>query len=350
MIWALVAAALLLAANAAFVAVEFAVLGARRGRLEPLAEDGSRRAAVALASMAKLNTQLAGAQLGITLASLTLGYVAEPLVVHLLEDVFGLAGVPEVVASIVAFVLGLGIVVFVHMLIGEMVPKNIAITHPESTLLALALPNRWYLAVATPVVWFLNVVSNVVVRAFGVTPREALDDVPDAADLSLMLAESKREGLIESGAHRLLSGVLEFRERTVASAMVAVDAVVAITPDTTVAEAERIVADCGHSRLPVLEGRAAMGPRLLGFVHAKDLLGLSGAAGSRPLPMRLVRRMPVVSRDEALDDLLRAMRHSGVHIAAVAGPDDQFGGLVTLEDLLEELVGEIEDESDPEPG
>jgi CBS domain containing-hemolysin-like protein len=349
-IWALVAALVLLVANAAFVAVEFALLGARRSRLEPLAEGGSRRAAVALASMDKLNTQLAGAQLGITLASLTLGYVAEPLVVHLFEDLFGVVGVPEVVSAVVAFVIGLGIVVFVHMVVGEMVPKNIAITHPDATLLALALPNRWYLIVATPLVWLLNTLANALVRLGGITPRQNLNEVPDAEDLVVMLAESQREGFIERGAHRLLTGVLEFRERTVASVMVPVEEVVSVTPSTRVADAERIVADCGHSRLPVLADHDSGDPGLLGFVHAKDLLGLSGAAGGRPLPMRLVRRMPVVSPDRALDELMRAMRHTGVHIAAVAGTDGELIGLVTLEDLLEELVGEIEDETDPDPG
>jgi len=335
---ALALSVVLLAANAAFVAIEFALVGARPSRLAGLAEEGRRGAGVALASLRRLDYQLAGSQLGITLASLSLGYVAEPLVVHGLERLFGLAPVPEVVSVTVAFVLGLGAVVFVHMVVGEMVPKNIAITAPERTLLALVWPNRWYLAVAGPLVWLLNGVAALVVRLVGVVPRQSLAVDVGREGLVAMLDESRRHGAIERGAQRLLAGVLEFGDTTVASVMVPWAEVSAVTTETTVAEAEAVVAASGHSRLPVVEADGTP----LGFVHAKDLLALSTAAADLRLPLRLVRRVSVVAPEQPLEELLLRMRSTGVHLALVADAGG-LRGLVTLEDLLGELLGDLGD-------
>lgn len=327
----------LLGANAAFVAVEFALVGARPSRLAGLADAGSRRAALALGSLRRLDYQLAGSQLGITLASLSLGYVAEPLVVQTLENVFSLAPLPEVVSVVVAFALGLGAVVFVHMVVGEMVPKNIAITAPERTLLALAWPNRWYLFVSGPLVWFLNAVAAAAVRLVGVVPRQSLAADIGREGLVAMLEESRRHGAIERGAQRLLAGVLEFGGGTVGSVMVPWADVSAVTTTMTVAEAEAVVAASGHSRLPVVGDDGTP----VGFVHAKDLLALSAAAADLRLPLRLVRRVSVVPPDQPLDDLLFRMRSTGVHLCLVSGPAGA-AGLVTLEDLLGALLGDIE--------
>jgi CBS domain containing-hemolysin-like protein len=347
MIAAAVLSVMLLMANAGFVAMEFALVGARSTRLEPLAAEGRRSAVLALAAMRKLNLQLAGAQLGITLASLSLGYVTEPLVVHGIEDLLGFTPLSEVVIGVVAFVVGLGLVVFAHMVVGEMVPKNLAITAPERTLMLLVRPNRWYLAVFGPVVWVLNSIANVGMRILRITPRNEMGSAPSADDLARMLLESHREGLIERDAQRLLTGVLDFGDTTVADVMVLRDGIVSVTEATTVAEAEQLVATTGHSRLPVF---AASGSEPLGFVHAKDLLGLSANAGPMALPLRLVRRMPVVARDRSLEEVLVGMQGTGVHVALVVDGPDADGsvvGLVTLEDLLEELVGDITDETDP---
>ena len=332
-----VVSVVLLAANAAFVAIEFALVGARPSRLAGLAEGGSRTAGMALASLRRLDYQLAGSQLGITLASLSLGYVAEPLVVDSLEHLLGLAPVPEVVSAVVAFALGLGAVVFVHMVVGEMVPKNIAITAPERTLRTLTWPNRWYLVVAGPLVWFLNGIAALVVRLVGVVPRQTLGVDIGREGLVAMLEESRRHGAIERGAQRLLAGVLEFGGGTVAGVMVPWDQVSSVVTTTSVAEAEAVVAASGHSRLPVVESDGTP----VGFVHAKDLLALSSAAASLRLPLRLVRRVSVVPPDQPLEDLLFRMRSTGVHLALVA-ERERLVGLVTLEDLLGELLGDIE--------
>jgi len=346
MLAAAVLSVVLLLLNGAFVALEFALVGARYSRLEPMAAQGRRSAVLAVAAMRRLNMQLAGAQLGITLASLSLGYVAEPLVVHALEDLLALGPIPPTLGRVVSLVLGLAFVVFIHMVVGEMVPKNLAITAPERTLLVLARPNLWYLRLLGPVVWLLNAVALAGVRLLRITPRDELESAPSADDLARMLAESHRLGLIEGDAHRLLTGVLDFGGRTAATVMVPRPSIQSVTTSTTLADAEALIASSGHSRLPVFDDSSG---EPLGFVHAKDLFALSGSVGGLPIPMRLVRRMPLVPCDRPLEELLGVMRRTGVHVALVIDDAGAVDGLVTLEDLLEELVGEIIDETDVDP-
>lgn len=356
---------LLLAVNGAFVALEFALVGARHSRLEPLAEKGRRSAVLAVGAMRRLNLQLAGSQLGITLASLSLGYVAEPLVVHAIEDLLAFGSVPPAVGRAVSLTLGMSLVIFVHMVVGDLAPKNIAISAPERTLLVLARPNQWYLRVFGPLVWLLNALALAGVRLLRVTPRDAVEATPTADDLTQMLAQSHRLGLIEGEAQRLLTGVLDFGDRAAIDVMVPAGRIVTITNRTTVAEAEATIARTGHSRLPLVDATSG---EPLGFVHAKDLLALSESVGSLPVPLRLVRRMPLVGPGVALDGLMGTMQRTGVHIALVVGDDASVGqavghdvhtglstpgdgvdrllGLVTLEDLIEELVGDIVDETD----
>jgi CBS domain containing-hemolysin-like protein len=334
----------LLLANGFFVAVEFALIASRRTKLESLAEDGSARARVALGSMRHLNLQLAGAQLGITMASLLLGYVAEPMVATVIEDaVESFVEVPEGVLHTIGFVVALTIVAFLHMVIGEMVPKNVAIADPERTMLALAVPNRAYVTVFGPVLRVLNAVSNAGVRALGVEPRDELATAASADELAAMLGASRDQGLIEEVAHQLLTGALDLGDRSITTVMVPRDGVVWLPRTATPAEAEALVVSSGHTRLPV----AAEGiDDLLGFVHAKDLLTLGGPARDRPLPLGRVRRMLVLGSRTSLDDALLAMQQARVHVAAVADAQGRTEGIATLEDVIEALVGDIRDESD----
>jgi CBS domain containing-hemolysin-like protein len=344
---ALIAAALLLLANAFFVAVEFALVAARRTRLAELAEEGSRSARLAAEASHELSLQLAGAQLGITMASLGLGYVAEPALAHLIEAALGsVVEVPVGVERAIGLVIGLTIVVFLHMVVGEMVPKNVAIAAPERTAIVLAIPNRIYTTAFRPVLAVLNAVANVGVRLFGIEPKEELSDARTAEELAGMLAASNEEGLIEDERAELLAGALRFRENTAGSVMVPLDRVTSLPRRTSVAEAERVVARSGHSRVPVYE---ASPERLTGYVHAKDLLLVEGEGRDRPVPLRLVRPMLVVEEDRSLDDVLLAMKRQRVHVAAVVGEGRSARGVLTLEDVLERLVGAIRDETD-QPG
>lgn len=335
---------LLLVANGFFVAVEFALVASRRTKLEPLAEQGGLRARFALRASGELSLQLAGAQLGITMSSLALGAIAEPAIADLIERaVETVAEVPAAALHALSFTIALTIVVFLHMVVGEMAPKTIAIAAPEQTLLCLAVPNRVYVWLFGPVIRILNAVANAGVRAVGVEPRDDLARAHTAEDLSVMLAASREEGLIEELAHDLLSGAFDFGDRPVRGVLVPWDRVVSVARHATVAEAEQLVVASGHSRLPVVGPGSG---EVVGFVHAKDLLTVSPDARDRAIPLGRIRRMLLVSENRPLDEVLVSMRRARTHLAAVVGRDGRPLGIASLEDVVEELVGDIRDETD----
>jgi CBS domain containing-hemolysin-like protein len=218
---ALLLTVVLIVVNGFFVGIEFALVGSRRSRLEELAAGGDRRAEAALDATSKLNLQLAGAQLGITVASLGIGAVSEPAIAHLIESALEpIVDLPAGVIHTIGFVVGLSIVVFLHMVIGEVVPKNLALAGPERSLLWMAPISRVYLRVTGPLLWLLNRLANAGVRALRVEPRDELHSAHTASELAVMVAESHEEGLIEEFAHDLLAGVLDFGDRDVSSVMV----------------------------------------------------------------------------------------------------------------------------------
>ncbi len=219
-VWLVVAAFVLLGANGLFVAKEFALIASRRTKLQGLADDGSLSARLAFEAASELPLQLASSQLGVTMASLGLGAVAEPMVAHGLESLFGAIGVPERVLETLAVVIGLAVVVFFHMVFGEMVPKYVALADPERTLKALAIPNRVYVAVFRPLIRVLGWLGHSGTRMFGIEPRTDLATIPTAEEIASMLAASREEGLIEEMAHDLLSGALDFGERPVHEVMI----------------------------------------------------------------------------------------------------------------------------------
>jgi len=335
---ALAGAAVLLVANAFFVGAEFALIAARRTRMEQLADEGVTRARVALASMRELSLMLSAAQLGITMASLGLGFLAEPSVAQLLDGPLHAVGLSDSAAHSTAVVIALVIVVFVHMVVGEMVPKNIAIAEPERTALALAVPIRAFVAVFRPVVHLLNLAANAGVRLVGVEPTGELVTAHTAAEIARMVHASRRAGLLDELEHELLSGALVFPERTVATAMVPLARVVSVPATASPARVEEVAVESGHSRIPVWSASPA---DIRGFVHAKDLLDVDPAARHRPLPGRLVRRMLVVRSDDILQEVLLAMRRARLHFALVTDEHGATAGIVTIDDVLSELVGEI---------
>ena len=338
----LIAIVALLAVNGFFVALEFALVGSRRSRLEPLAEQGNRSALRSLDAMRELSVQLAGAQLGITIASLLLGLVGEPAIAHLLAGGIGnLPGVPDGWVHPVAVVCGLLIVVFAHMVVGEMIPKNLTLSHPETTLRIVSGPNRIYLVVARPFVRVLNVVANMGVRLFGVEPRDELASAHTVEELAVVVAASRHEGAIPGFAADLLAGVFEFGSRQVGSVMVPRARIAAVPFGATVADAEAIAVDQGHSRLPVL-GDGGLDD-IVGFLHTKDLLTLDPESSSGQIPSRLRRATLSVLPETMLESLLLSLRRTQTHFAIVVDDDLKTVGIVTLDDLLEELVGEITD-------
>lgn len=334
----------LLVANGFFVAVEFALIASRRTKLESLAEGGSARARMALGATRHLNVQLAGSQLGITMASLLLGYIAEPTVSTLIEGgIERFIELPDGLLHTIGFITALTIVAFLHMVIGEMVPKNIALAAPERTLLSLALLNHAYVTVFGPLLRVLNGIANALVRLLGIEPQDELATAASADELSAMLGDSRDGGLIEETAHQLLTGALDLSDRPIGPELVPRDEIVWLPRSTTPAEAEALVVSSGHTRLVVAGGGI---DDVLGFVHAKDLLRVSAAERGLPLPLRLVRQMVVVAADTSLDDALAAMQQARVHLAVVSDAGGRTVGIASLENVIEALVGDIRDESD----
>jgi CBS domain containing-hemolysin-like protein len=270
--------------------------------------------------------------------------VAEPAVDDALHSLLGLGGVvPDAVLAPAAFAVALGIVVFSHTVFGEMVPKSLAIADAERALLWLAAPMRAFLVVFRPAIAALDALAGAGLRLLRVERREELLSASTAEELSRLLTESAEHGVIAQPQHELLSGAIEFGQRTVDAVMTPRERIVAVSTATSVTEAEAVLVAAGISRLPVYaRGRDDM----VGFVHAKDLLSVPDEDHHRPIPRRLLRRMLMVGQHRSLDAVLVAMRRSRLHLALVVDENGRTAGLVTLEDVLEQLVGAISDETD----
>ncbi|MFV2038891.1 MAG: hemolysin family protein [Acidimicrobiales bacterium] len=337
----LVIAVALILVNGLFVAAEFGLITARRTRIEALADKGDRRARSALSSMRDLPLMLSGAQFGITLSSLALGFIAEPALADLLEPVVeALGGPPSGLSHGLAVGVALAVVVFLHMVLGEMVPKNLALSAPEGTVLWVSPIHRVFVAMFRPVIWLLNATAALMLKPFGVRQVRELGTAHTAQELVTMIDASRGEGLIDDFRHNLLSGSLDFRARSSESLMIPWPDVIVVGGSATVAEVSAVAAASGHTRLPVVVGDA-----VLGFVHAKDIAFVGSEGWGDPVERKLIRRMLVVPAHRALEDLLFAMRDSQIHFAVVTR-DGTPVGIVTLEDILESIVGEIIDETD----
>ncbi len=333
----LFASLLLLLGNAYFVGAEFAVISVRRSQIEPLAEAGDRRARTVLHALSNVSAMLAAAQLGITVCSLLLGALAEPTIAHLLEGPFQAIGLPAVLIHPIAYALALALVVFLHMVIGEMVPKNIALASPERAALWLGPPLDRLARLLNPVIRFLNAFANLVLRLFKVQPKDEVESVYTAEQLLWILSESHAAGLLEAGEQERLEDALELGRRPVTDVMLPLDRLVTVDTAVTARQVEELAVVTGFSRFPVLDASGVF----LGYLHVKDVLEVDDRQA--PVPVRLWRPMTVVGERMPLDDALSAMRRAAAHLAAVTGADGRTLGLVTLEDVLEELVGEMHD-------
>jgi CBS domain containing-hemolysin-like protein len=337
-------AVVLLAFNGFFVAAEFALLAARRSRIEQLAADGDRRARHALAGLRELTLMLAGAQLGITMCSLGLGAVAEPAVAGVIEGVLGEAfTLSDTTRHVIAFSIALSIVVFLHMVVAEMAPKSWAISHPERSALLLARPFRLFVSLLRPLIRLLNWMANVTVKAVGVEPQDERAMAHSPSDLLLLIKESAGNGGIAAEEHELFTRSLELSGLTAADAMTVRRDIVAVSADVTAdvvaAEAHRT----GRTRVVVHEGDL---DHVRGFVHAKDVLRLANGTWTTTRAGTLTRPIMVTPEQHGLEDLLLEMRTRRQHIALVVDEHGMVQGLVTLEDVIEELIGDFDDESD----
>jgi len=336
---ALAAAALLLAGNAFFVAAEFALISARRTQIEPRVAAGSRAARVTLRAMENVTVVMAAAQLGITACSLGLGAIGEPAAAHVLEPVFHALGVPGHVLEPAAFALALAAVVYLHVVLGEMVPKNIALAGPTRSALLLAPPMMAVVTALKPVVVTLNAAANAVLWVLRVEPKAEVASTFTREEVATMVEESRAEGLLEGEEYDRLSGALHFTERTVESVLLPRGSLVTVPQHAAVTLVEDVCARTGFSRFPV----AGPDGELHGYLHIKDVLEVDPDVADQPIEDKWLRPFATVRRGDLLHDALTALRRRGAHMGRVVGDDGALQGLITLEDVLEELVGEIRD-------
>lgn len=330
----------LLLANGFFVAAEFAYITARRNVLE---QTPSTSARVAASLNRNLTISLTAAQLGITMASLGLGAVAEPAVAHIFQELLGLTPLPSGVTHAIALVIALLIVVFLHMVIGEMAPKNIVIARPERSAILLARPFRAFVVVFRPLLALLNAMANGILRLFGVTPADTLAVGHTADDLAIIIATGQEEGVIESFTRRLLTGAIMFGDLDAGEVMVPRPDVVAVDIRSTVGEVEMLMRETGHSRIPVYRDDL---DDVIGLVHVKDLMGVPDEEWDSPLDPGLLRPPLFVPEAAHIKSVLDEMRRTRNHFAVVVDEHGSTAGIITMEDIAEELVGDIRDEHD----
>ncbi|MEU6084644.1 hemolysin family protein [Streptomyces sp. NPDC047108] len=324
---------LTLLTNAFFVGAEFALIAVRRSQIEPGAHQGDRRARTVLWGLEHLSAVMATAQLGITVSSLVLGAVAEPAIAHLLEPPSEALGVPDALVHPIAFVIALTAATYLHMLVGEMVPKNIALAAPARTALALG-PSLVALTLALrPVIFGINAVANAVLRLLRVEPKGEVASVFTDDELLRLVQDSSQAGLLGPTDGERLRDALELGNRPVGEVLVPHQRMVTVDHTVTPEQLERAAATAGFSRLPV----TGPGGTLLGYLHIKDTLGVQGR--TKPYPRSALRPITTVEIDTPLDDTLTAMRAAGTHLAAVRGDKGAVLGFVTMEDVLAELVG-----------
>ncbi|MEX0768324.1 MAG: hemolysin family protein [Microthrixaceae bacterium] len=333
---------LLIFANGFFVAVEFSLLAARRGKIEERAEAGSLGARRALEGMRNLNVQLAASQLGISVVSLMLGWLIEPVVGSAFESLFGLTSLPESVSQGIGLALGLIIIALIHMVVGEMVPKSFALSAPESVAVALAPLHSVVVGLVRPAVAGLYWLAKIGTRLVGVDPTDELAQAHTVSELALMVEESGASGELQITEHELLVGALGFLQIRVSEVMAQRQNLVTVPNTSTVAEAEKLMHQSGHSRVLVL---GAGTDQVTGFLHAKDLIAVPANKRKGLLPPGIVRVALSVQPEDHLEELMQKMRRTRRHVAVVLD-QGQLLGLVTLEDILEAIVGEISDESD----
>ncbi|MBD8869335.1 hemolysin family protein [Nocardioides donggukensis] len=336
---ALLVAVVLLALNAFFVGAEFALISARRTQIEPRAAAGSSMARTTLRAMENVSLVMAGAQLGITICSLGLGAVGEPAVAHLIEPGLERIGAPPELLHPIAFMIALAIVVYLHVVLGEMVPKNIALAGPDRAALMLGPPMMGIVTLLRPFIVALNAIANATLRLMRIEPRDEVASAFTREEVAALVEESRGEGLLAAEEYDRLAGALGFTERTVTSVLLPLDRLTTLPRGATTADVEDLCASTGFSRFPVL-GEDGMP---VGYLHIKDALEPDPEQRARPIDQKWVHAFANVGQHEVLHEALETLQRKGAHMARVVDAEGATLGLVTLEDVLEELVGEIRD-------
>jgi len=328
----------LLLGNAFFVGAEFALVSARRTKVEPRARAGSRMAKTTLRAMEDLTSIIAAAQFGITVCSLGLGAVAEPAFAALLEPAFHQAHVSESWLHPVSFALGMSVVVYLHVVLGEMVPKNLALAGPERAAVIFGPPMVAMVTFLKPVVRGLNAVADVGVRLLRIEPRSEVSSTFTHEEVEALVDESHAEGLLEESEYERLSGALDFTSRTVTDVLLPRDSLQTVTRTARTTEVEAICAETGFSRFPVVDEDS-----LVGYLHIKDVLEPDPHGRAQVIDETWIRPFADVHETDTLVQTLQRLQSRGAHMARVVDDGGRVLGVATLEDVIEELVGEIRD-------
>lgn len=328
----------LLAVNAFFVAAEFAVTSSRRAAVEPLLKEGKRGAKPAMFALEHVSVMLAVSQVGITIASTTLGVIAEPAIAHLIQTPLAALGVSQSASHGIAFVVALLLVLFLHVVFGEMVPKNISIASPERALLLLAPSLVAIGKLLRPVVVGLDHVANWFIRLAGMEPKAEIAATYTIEEVASIIQLSTEAGKLQDDLG-LLTGTLEFTEETAGSLMVPTNKLVTLEEPVTAEVVETMVAKTGFSRFPVTNHEQ----QIIGYVHLKDVLVYEGEEErTKPIEPWRIRKLGEVGFDEEAEPVLRQMQEQATHMIGVV-KDQTLVGVLFLEDLLEELVGQVSD-------
>ena len=340
----LVGVLLLVAANGFFVAAEFALVRTREGRVEVMRDEGRRSAALVLVQIDKIDEYLSACQLGITMASLGIGFLGEPAIASLIENAFG-SSISHGLSLAISLTIAYLITTALHITVGEQVPKIYAIVHAERTALRVARPLHWFRVALSPLIWLLNTASNAILRLVGVDPKAEFEEISSSEDLKLLIARSAHGGKIDPGEAGMLSGVFHLHEQQVRQVMTPIPAVVTVDISETVELALRRCVDSGHTRLVVTEEGNT--DRIRGVVHANSLVRKLLNEGPDASIEDSVKDALIVPETKPLDDLLADLQRERASMAVVVDEYGRTAGIVTIEDIIEEVVGEIADETDP---
>ncbi|PPG27086.1 hemolysin family protein [Pseudoclavibacter sp. RFBB5] len=327
----------LLIGNAFFVGAEFAVISAKRSQIEPLAERGSRAAKTTLWAMEHATLMLATSQLGITVCSLLILNVSEPAIHHLLEIPLGLTALSAELISVIAFAVALVLVTFLHVVFGEMIPKNLAFSVPDRASLMLAPPLVVVSKIFNPIIWSLNTIANGVLRLFKVEPKDEATSTYTLEEVAGIVEQSTREGTLND-ASGTLAGAFEFTEKRVSDVDVPIAEMVLLPAGARPIDVQKAVAEHGFSRYVVTDERGEP----TSYIHMKDVMDLMAPdVFTAPIPQKRLRSLVSVSRDAELEDAMAVLRDRGAHVAKALDSEGNVTGLLFLEDVLEVLVGEV---------
>ena len=328
----------LLAVNAFFVGAEFAVIAAKRSQIEPLANAGSKKAKTSLYAMEHATLMLATCQLGITVCSLLILLVSEPALHHLLEGPLGSIGLPEAAVGTVSFIIALLVVTYLHVVLGEMVPKNISFSIPDKAVLLLAPPLVVVSKAISPIIRSMNAIANAILRMTGVEPKAEATSAFTLDEVAIIVAESTKTGML-SDHSGTLTAAFDFTTKKVADVTITLEDLVTLPEDATPRDVQQAVTQRGFSRYVLVN--EAGDPT--GYVHIKDLLDTDDGEGDYPVPPRRIRSLVALLDSVDLEDALATLRGTGSHLAKVTDASGLTTGVLFLEDIIEELVGEVRD-------